>query len=100
MSKQVITANRLREGDVVYMAAGHKWVENLQQALAVETQDALDGMLANAATDVKAQLVLDPYAIPVDSAGGEINPLSMKERIRALGPSNRLDLGKQAANAA
>lgn len=100
MSKQVITASRLREGDVVYMAAGSKWVGELKDALAVESQDALDSMLANAAADVKAQLVLDPYTFPVDDSSGEISPLSMKERIRARGPSNRLDLGKQAANAA
>jgi hypothetical protein len=42
--------------------------------------------------------VVDVYAIDVAIEDGRIRPLVYRERIRAEGPSVRLDLGKQSAN--
>ncbi len=96
MSLQIITANNLRNGEVVYLAAGGKWTPEMKEALGVESVDALEGTLATAALAVQNHLVVDAYAIPVERMDESYAPLSMKERIRSLGPSNRTDLGKQA----
>ena len=58
---QVMTANRLVDGVVVYFTAAGTWSERFE----------------------------------VDGESGE--PLSVREIIRAAGPSVRPDLGKQAA---
>ena len=40
--------------------------------------------------------MVDVNLIDVDLVDGEIVPLRLRERIRAAGPTNRTDLGKQA----
>ena len=40
--------------------------------------------------------VVDVDLIDVELVDGAIRPLRLRERIRAAGPTNRLDLGKQA----
>lgn len=96
MTIQIITANNLRDGEVVYLAAGSKWTENLTDALGVETPDALESMLATAAKAEENRKVVGVYAIPVTRDGDSLAPQSVKERIRSLGPTTRVDLGKQA----
>ncbi|TNE58271.1 MAG: DUF2849 domain-containing protein [Alphaproteobacteria bacterium] len=93
---QVLTANRLVDGDVVYWRDETTWVANLSDAKVFEDEDALAKAEADAQAQVKADKILDPYAFGVDLTGGRITPGSMREHIRALGPSVRLDLGKQA----
>jgi hypothetical protein len=40
--------------------------------------------------------VVDVNLIDVEVVDGEIVPQRLRERIRAAGPTNRVDLGKQA----
>ena len=52
---------------------------------------------ARAARDFKANVIVDPYLVQVTiSADGEPVPVHYRERMRTLGPTTRLDLGKQA----
>lgn len=92
MTLQVLTANRLDSGDVVFWS-GAGWVEQFADALLFEDAAAAERTLAEA----KAQptLLIDPYLIDITADGSA--PVSFRERIRALGPSDHLDLGKQAA---
>jgi Protein of unknown function (DUF2849) len=70
---QVLTANRLRAGDTVYLAANDDWVPELARASV-----ALDA----------AQHVVGVYEMDVDVTAGAPQPTSVKERIRAArGPS-------------
>jgi hypothetical protein len=90
-----ITANRLRDGVVVFLGAGGAWVESFAEAaLLTEAATALAAAKAQAERD---QFGVDLYAFEVEIENGAALPVKMRERIRTLGPSVRLDLGKQAA---
>lgn len=89
MTLQVLTANRLDSGEVVFWS-GSNWVAPFVEAR------RLGGPAAEAALDeakAEANLLLDPYLIDLIEDGSA--PVSYRERLRALGPSDRTDLGKQ-----
>ena len=90
---QIVTANRLIDGIVVFQDASGGWSEDFARAAAHE--DVRDG-LARASRDVAASLIVDPYAIEVELRNGHYAPKALREAIRATGPSVRRDLGKQA----
>jgi Protein of unknown function (DUF2849) len=85
---QAVTANRLRVGDVVYLAADESWTPNLGEAAVAADADRLAALEGIAARDAARQLVVAVYPIDVDTATGVPQPVSVKERIRAArGPS-------------
>ena len=95
---RVITANRLSDGEVVWFAHGDQWVEALQLATVLSSQDEA-AALAEAQVWVAKNIVVDVYAIDVVVEGGRVVPQRLREIIRAAGPSMRTDLGKQARRA-
>ncbi|MFZ5932082.1 MAG: DUF2849 domain-containing protein [Pseudomonadota bacterium] len=83
---QVITANRLRDGIVIYLQAHgdhHHWCENIRDASVFDAGDA-EAMLAQAAADVRENRIVDPYAIGVSA---DHTPLTQREAVRAGGPT-------------
>ncbi len=97
MINQVISANRLGDGVVVYLTANSDWTECLAHAQATAGKEQGEAALDVAFGAVKTCLVVDPYLIEIDDSGGERRPTLNRELIRAKGPTVRLDLGKQAA---
>ncbi len=97
---QVITANRLSDGEVVYYTDRRDWSESLNAALVIGLEEDLAPWLEAAQADIAARVVVDvyPFDVRVDEAetGRDVAALSAREKIRALGPTVRLDLGKQA----
>ena len=93
---QAVTANRLSDGEVVYFA--HQgWVENFAQAEIADGAEAAQKLLARAMPDDYEAHILEPYLFEVmEDAANNYNPASVREIIRAKGPTVRLDLGKQA----
>jgi hypothetical protein len=91
---KALTGNRLADGETVFWAKG-QWVERFAEAELFADEPAAEA----AEADAKAQLtiVVDPYLIDVIESEGLWAPLSFRERIRALGPSNHPQHGKQAA---
>jgi Protein of unknown function (DUF2849) len=93
---QVMTANRLRDGEVVFLTRSGVWSERIDDAtLALEPQAAA-ALEARAVDDVKATLITGQYLFDAERIGGKIRATHFRERIRTLGPSVRTDLGKQA----
>jgi hypothetical protein len=82
----VVTANRLRDGRVVWLAEGNVWTENPQSAQ-VFVGPAVDAGLAAGAEAEHQQGVVGAYAVVVARTPDGPWPLSMRERIRAAGPS-------------
>jgi len=99
MTVQIVTANRLRDGAVVYLGPGYELVERLEAALRLSTKDEVEAALARAAQSVAERLIVSPYPMEVTVTGETIAPLRMREIIRAAGPTVRRDLGKQAEQA-
>ena len=93
---QVLTANRLHDGNAVFLTRSGVWSENVDEAaLAVEPQ-AARGLEARGEESVRANQVTGPYLIDAERIGGRVRALLIRERMRTLGPTIRPDLGKQA----
>ena len=92
----VITANRLADGVVVFQTADDGWSEDFNRAAVRPDADATAVALASAKEDEAQNLVVDPYAVAVEIRNGHVVPKALREAIRAAGPTIRRDLGKQA----
>ncbi len=95
---QVLTANRLRDGDVVYWRNG-AWVEAFKDAEVFAEKSSADTALATAQKFVSDRIVVNPYLFAVRIENGEVRAIEERENIRSEGPSVRRDLGKQAREA-
>jgi Protein of unknown function (DUF2849) len=96
----VITASRLADGVVVFQSADHCWSEDFNRAGVWPDAEASKAALARAKEDEARNLVVEPYAVPVEIRNGHVVPKALREAIRAAGPTVRRDLGKQAAGRA
>lgn len=88
---KVVTANRLREGDVVYLTDTGKWSPHLNESRVTRDAEDLQAMLAEAAAAVAARHIVAPYEMEVVEFDGILQPLSTREIIRAAGPTVRAD---------
>jgi hypothetical protein len=92
----VITANRLSDGVVVFQTAEASWSEDFNRAAVLPDPEATASALKRAKQDETNNIVVDPYAVAVEERNGHFAPKALREAIRAAGPTNRRDLGKQA----
>jgi hypothetical protein len=93
----MITANRLRDGEVVWWNAG-SWVTSLTVGEVFSDPKAADTALEAAMASVRDNTMVNPYLFDVRVVDGVIKPVKEREIIRAAGPSVRTDTGKQAAH--
>lgn len=82
---QVVTANRLRDGAIVWMNRETGWVTAIEDAT-VARGDEIDELIERSEADVAANMVVEVY--PVEITGAH-EPLSAREKVRAAGPSIR-----------
>lgn len=87
MTPQVITANRLHDGRVVYLTAANHWSTAIADARICEDEAGAQAVTAIAAASIAARQVVDPYLIPVIQGDDGITPTRYREVIRAFGPS-------------
>jgi hypothetical protein len=92
---QMLTSNRLRDGDVQYRKGGG-WVPLLQDADVYPDQVSADAALAAATAELARNEFVAPYLFEVRDQGGKIVPLKEREIIRAAGPTVHPHTGKQA----
>jgi hypothetical protein len=90
---RALTANRLADGEAVFWKDG-RWVERFVDAQLFEGHEEAEA--AEAAAKSQQTVVVDPYLIDLIRADDIWAPLSFRERIRCLGPSNHPQHGKQA----
>lgn len=81
--KLVLTANRLLDGTIVWRDAAGQWWPAIDKAALLET-DAADAALAS--VDAQAEGIVGAYKIAV-TPGAPPVPATMRERIRAFGPT-------------
>jgi len=102
---QVVIASRLSDGRVVFLSKGSApgsvtWAPLLADAELAGDETRSAELLTLGEADAEARHeVVDPYLIDVKEEGGELRPTKYREAIRCLGPTNRLDLGKQSEGA-
>ena len=93
---QILTANRLETGEVLYWRQG-AWVEGLGQAQLFSEAGEAEAALTAAQAFVTANEVVTPYLFEARQDKNGLRPVKARENIRSLGPSVRPDTGKQAA---
>ncbi|MDB5569036.1 MAG: hypothetical protein JWN93_219 [Hyphomicrobiales bacterium] len=91
-----ISANRLRDGIVVFLGAGGAWVEQLAQAAAYPEKEQAEAALEGARGDEKRNLVVEAFVFPVRQSPAGLVADHIRDAIRAAGPSVYRDHGKQA----
>ena len=94
---RALTANRLIDGEGVFWRQG-QWVERYAEADLFADDDPA-GEAAEAHGKNQPTIVVEPYLIDVIQSEGLWAPVSYRERIRALGPTN-LNHGKQTEGGA
>jgi hypothetical protein len=93
---QILTANRLNDGEVVYLAPDGAWVERIVGARVLANKTEGEAALATGVEAERNLLIVHAYLFDVTPADAT-KPVKMREIIRAAGPTVRRDLGKQAA---
>lgn len=82
----VFTANRLRDGRVVWLGEAAAWVERLAEAQVFAPAEAPAG-LALAQQGERDRQVVGAYGAEVVIRNGVPMPVKFRERLRAQGPS-------------
>ena len=94
---QVISANRLDDGIVVFLGSTGEWVERLDDATTFADKASLEVAVSSAQKDVAQNRVVDIYPFEVKVAGPKIAAVTLRDIIRTSGPTVHRDHGKQAA---
>jgi hypothetical protein len=90
---KILTGNDLKTGAVIWWTGGD-WSLHVADAADVGDQGE-----AIAAAENAARRVVGPYVIDAKKDAEGVRPAHIKDRIRALGPTVRLDLSLKPADA-
>ena len=94
----IMSANALLGGEVVYYAPSGAWSPHLADAFVAGSEAEAEILASAREAALAAGSVVDPELLPVAiDGGGNLVPSHYREKIRALGPTIRRDLGPQAA---
>lgn len=85
MAQYIVTGSSTASGQPLYLS-GDRWQASFAEASLVEDSDQADAAVAHHRTESQA-VVCDPYAIEVELDGGSVRPTTLKESIRAKGPT-------------
>ena len=90
---KVLTANDLKNGEVLFWKGG-QWAVRFHDGERFAGDE--DAGHALAAAEAQPTVVVAPYLIDVEQVDGHWFPIAFRERLRALGPTNHPQHGKQA----
>jgi hypothetical protein len=82
---QIVTANRLRDGAVVFLTDTAEWTSDIARAAIARDAEAARRLLAIGAVATAESRVVEPYLTAVVEDGDTVAPVSLRERIRAQG---------------
>jgi hypothetical protein len=89
---QMIIANRLRDGVVVFLAPDEGWAPAIGAGALADNEADAARLLGLAKRHEAECLVIDPQLIDVEVKDGAPRPTAIREAIRAFGPTIRTDL--------
>lgn len=92
---QILIANRLSDGRVVWLSETGDWTEPSTSPLVLQDSPNLQMALSSAFKDEENNLIVSPIAIVVSD---DLVPELRKYQIVLHGPTVRSDLGYQAEN--
>ena len=82
---QVISANDLFNGNVVYLDANGGWAADLSEAMLIYDKNEAEAFLQGA--KAQPEKVVDPYLLEVAVGCHGVAPTHIRERLRVSGPS-------------
>lgn len=83
---KVVTANRLLEGDAVWLTADGRWSSRIQDAELMQDEAHARHRLLEA--EKQAQIVVGVYLADAAAGPGGPGPVHFREAFRTRGPSN------------
>jgi hypothetical protein len=93
---QALTANRLADGEVVFLTRSGLWSVSVDEAALAQEPDAVKALEARGREAEAANIVTGSYLFEAERRDGRVRAAHIRERIRTLGPTVRPDVGKQA----
>jgi hypothetical protein len=84
---QMLIANRLRDGLVVFRTSDGDWQVDIAKGEVIQDDAEGTRLLAAAKVDEAQCKVVDPQLIEVSVDGGKPRPVAIREAIRAFGPT-------------
>jgi hypothetical protein len=90
---QMIIANRLVDGAVVFLAPGAGWTTALASGVVIDDEAEAQRLLGAVKQLEARSPVIDPQVIQVKVEDGSVWPIEIRELIRAFGPTVRTDRG-------
>lgn len=100
MKLEIVSANRLTDGRVVYLTRGDGWSKSIIDGRTAANAEESAALLAIAERAVEAGIVVAPYLVSMADDGGAFAPLHFRERIRLFGPKHNTDGGRSAGRVA
>jgi hypothetical protein len=89
---QMIIANRLRDGAVVFLAPNEGWELAIGAGTVIDNEADAARLMSVAKQHEDACQVIDPQLIDIEVKDGKPRPTAIREAIRAFGPTVRTDL--------
>jgi len=90
---KALTGNRLDDGEAMFFDHAGDWSPRFADAELFDDDDK--ALAAEAHAKSQVTVIVDPYLIDVIPSEGAWAPLSFRERVRALGPTNKPEHGKK-----
>jgi len=84
---QAVTGNRLSDGAVIFRTENGGWSTLLTGAATASSETAAAQLLAAAERDAARAIVVGPYLFAVTDKDGVLQAVTLRERIRAAGPT-------------
>lgn len=82
---QIVTANRLRDGAVVFLTSTGEWTSDLRRAAVARDGEGATRLLGIGTVAAAEHRIVEPYLTAVTEDGDAVVPVSLRERIRAQG---------------
>jgi len=84
---QILTANRLADGLAVFCRSDGSWTPDIHRAAGASGAESRRDLERRGERAVADRHVVEPYLIDVVETGGTFEPVRLRERIRASGPT-------------
>lgn len=89
---KIVTANRLRDGLVVFLSADGAWSERISDAVGAANEAGAQELMAMAEQSAIECRVVEPYLVEVEIAADGLMPVRYRESIRVTGPTVQTSL--------
>ena len=93
----VLSANRLLDGHVIYLADDGTWTERIERAKRLTTDEEQKSALTFGVAAESSCEIVAADLVPLLDDRQQPTPTRLKEIIRAVGPTVRPDLARQTS---